>query len=75
MAQHLVLMLVDDANEDFKDQASLDNFVREAFVRGVHQTVSFRTYHNIPDASDVGTAEKIMDSVEVMQAEFWEEEG
>lgn len=77
MAQHLVLMLVDDEDGDFKNKASLDDFVREAFVRGVHQTVSFRAYHNVPDIQkETGDSVDnwILDNVADMQEEMAEEE-
>lgn len=80
MAQHLVLMLVDDEDGDFKNQASLDDFVRKEFIRGVHQTVSFRAYHvsfrayyKVPDIqkeTDDSVDNWILDNVADMQEEF-----
>lgn len=70
MSQHLVMFLIGDEDDEFKDQAALEGFAREV-QGGFHQDAERAVFFQIGSVQGVD-GDSIMDTVGDMIAEMQE---
>lgn len=75
MAQHLLLVILDDELGDYVSEEKLSEFV-QGLKDSFHEDLTVRSYYEVPDVdSTVSAGEWILDQIVEMQSEIAENKG